>query len=60
MDFTFDAEQIALRDAVRGLLGKSYDSSETRRAVTKQDPGWDDKTWSAVRRGRRRHGRRTR
>ncbi len=27
------------------LLAKAYDTSETRRAVTKQDPGWDDKTW---------------
>ncbi|GAA3519175.1 acyl-CoA dehydrogenase family protein [Aeromicrobium panaciterrae] len=48
MDFTLDAEQVALRDAVRGLLGKSYDSTETRRAVTKQDPGWDEKTWSQL------------
>ncbi|MCW2752071.1 MAG: acyl-CoA dehydrogenase [Aeromicrobium sp.] len=48
MDFTLDAEQVALRDAVRGLLGKAYDSSETRRAVTKQDPGWDEKTWQRL------------
>ena len=48
MDFTLDAEQIALRDAVRGLLGKAYDSSETRREVTKTDPGWDDKTWQQL------------
>src|SRR5687767_5946882 len=48
MDFTLDAEQIALRDAVRGLLGKAYESSETRREVTKQDPGWDEKTWSQL------------
>ena len=40
MDFTLDDEQEALRDAVRGLLGKAYDSSETRRAVTKEDPGF--------------------
>lgn len=33
MDFALDAEQEALRDAVRGLLGKAYDTSETRRAV---------------------------
>lgn len=45
MDFTLDAEQTALRDAVRGLLGKAYESSETRREVTKTDPGWSDKTW---------------
>ncbi len=48
MDFTLDAEQVALRDAVRGLLGKAYDSSETRREVTKQDPGWDEKTWQRL------------
>jgi alkylation response protein AidB-like acyl-CoA dehydrogenase len=48
MDFTLDAEQVALRDAVRGLLGKAYDSSETRRAVTKEDPGWSDKTWQQL------------
>lgn len=48
MDFTLDAEQVALRDAVRGLLGKAYDTSETRRAVTKEDPGWSDKTWQQL------------
>lgn len=48
MDFTLDSEQEALRDAVRGLLGKAYESSETRRAVTKQEPGWDEKTWARL------------
>ncbi|QGG40141.1 acyl-CoA dehydrogenase family protein [Aeromicrobium yanjiei] len=48
MDFTLDSEQTALRDAVRGLLSKAYDSSETRRQVTKTDPGWDEKTWSRL------------
>jgi alkylation response protein AidB-like acyl-CoA dehydrogenase len=48
MDFTLDAEQTALRDAVRGLLGKAYDTSETRREVTKTDPGWSDKTWQQL------------
>src|SRR5215207_548970 len=48
MDFALDAEQKALRDAVRGLLGKAYDTSETRRAVTKHDPGWDEKTWQRL------------
>lgn len=48
MDFTLDAEQTALRDAVRGLLSKAYDSSETRREVTKTDPGWDAKTWQQL------------
>lgn len=45
MDFTFDAEQIALRDAVRGLLNGVYDSSETRRAVANDGHGWTDETW---------------
>ena len=48
MDFTLDSEQIALRDAVRSLLGRAYDSSETRREVTKTDPGWDEKTWQQL------------
>jgi alkylation response protein AidB-like acyl-CoA dehydrogenase len=48
MDFTLDSEQIALRDAVRSLLGKAYGSSETRREVTKTDPGWDEKTWQQL------------
>ncbi|MET0450120.1 MAG: acyl-CoA dehydrogenase family protein [Aeromicrobium sp.] len=48
MDFTLDAEQVALRDAVRSLLGRAYDSSETRREVTKTDPGWDEKTWQQL------------
>jgi alkylation response protein AidB-like acyl-CoA dehydrogenase len=48
MDFTLDAEQEALRDAVRGLLGKAYESSETRREVVNEDPGFSEKTWSQL------------
>src|SRR5215216_2983371 len=48
MDFTLDAEQVALRDAVRGLLGKAYESSETRREATKLEHGWDDKVWAQL------------
>jgi alkylation response protein AidB-like acyl-CoA dehydrogenase len=48
MDFLLDSEQEALRDAVRGLLAKAYDTSEIRRAVTKQEPGWDEKTWQRL------------
>lgn len=48
MDFLHDSEQSALKDAVRGLLSKAYDSSETRRAVTKTDPGFDEKTWQQL------------
>ncbi len=48
MDFTLDAEQEALRDAVRGLLGKAYDTSETRRAVVNDEPGFGESTWSKL------------
>jgi alkylation response protein AidB-like acyl-CoA dehydrogenase len=47
MDFTFDEEQEALRDAVRGLL-KGYDptvDAEHRRQVTAEDPGFDEDLW---------------
>ena len=46
MDFALDPEQGALRDAVRGLLGKAYESSETRREVGGEDPGFSATTWS--------------
>jgi alkylation response protein AidB-like acyl-CoA dehydrogenase len=48
MDFTFDPEQEALRDAVRGLLGKAYESSEARREVVNDDPGFSETTWSRL------------
>ena len=48
MDFALDPEQESLRDAVRGLLGKAYDSSETRREVVNEDPGFSEKTWSQL------------
>jgi alkylation response protein AidB-like acyl-CoA dehydrogenase len=50
MDFTLDGEQLALRDAVRGLL-KGYDpaaDSEHRRQVTAEDPGFDDDLWGRL------------
>ncbi len=40
MDFTIDSEQKALVQAVRGLITDVYDSSETRREITKSDPGF--------------------
>jgi alkylation response protein AidB-like acyl-CoA dehydrogenase len=46
MDFTLDSEQVALRDAVRGLL-KGYDA-EHRREVTGEDPGFDEKLWARL------------
>ncbi|TCI95638.1 acyl-CoA dehydrogenase family protein [Aeromicrobium sp. IC_218] len=48
MDFTLDSEQLALRDAVRGLLGKAYGSIDARRDATASDPGFDEKTWSRL------------
>lgn len=48
MDFTLDSEQKALRDAVRGLLSSSYDSTETRREIQKDDPGFSEKTWGRL------------
>ena len=68
MDFTYDSEQNALREAVRGLLGKAYADREHRRTVTADGPGLrredlgaagrDGPARAALRRGRRRHGRR--
>ncbi len=50
MDFELDDEQVALRDAVRGLL-KGYDqttNSEHRRQVTASDPGYDEALWGRL------------
>ena len=69
MDFTYDDEQQALREAVRGLLGKAYADYETRRrTAVAEDPGFDERPVgparrdgrprAALRRGARRHGRR--
>ncbi|WP_347057096.1 acyl-CoA dehydrogenase family protein [Blastococcus sp. HT6-30] len=48
MDFTFDSEQNDLREAVRGLLERTYSDSEARRKVAANDPGFDEKTWSRL------------
>ena len=48
MDFTLSDEQQALRDAVRGLLGKRYSSIEERRTVTQAEPGFDEKLWGEL------------
>jgi alkylation response protein AidB-like acyl-CoA dehydrogenase len=45
MDFTYDDEQQALREAVRGLLGKQYGDYEVRRRTTAADPGFDEDLW---------------
>jgi alkylation response protein AidB-like acyl-CoA dehydrogenase len=47
VDFTFDSEQEALREAVRGLLERAY-GGDQRRAVTAADPGFDEKTWARL------------
>jgi alkylation response protein AidB-like acyl-CoA dehydrogenase len=48
MDFTYDDEQLALRDAVRGLLAKSYSDFEDRRRVVAEEPGFDEKLWTRL------------
>jgi alkylation response protein AidB-like acyl-CoA dehydrogenase len=50
MDFTLDDEQLALRDAVRGLL-KGYDpavDAERRRQVASEEPGYDEGLWGRL------------
>ncbi len=48
MDFTYDSEQTDLREAVAALLARAYGDSETRRKVTKTDPGFDEKVWTQL------------
>lgn len=48
MDFTHDDEQQALRDAVRGLLGKKYADFETRRRTVADEPGFDENLWQQL------------
>ncbi len=48
MDFTYDEEQVALRDAVRGLVGKAYADHEQRRRTVADDPGYDEKQWARL------------
>jgi alkylation response protein AidB-like acyl-CoA dehydrogenase len=49
VDFRYDDEQDALREAVSGLLGRAYGpSGEQRRTVTAADPGFDEKTWARL------------
>lgn len=48
MDFTYDDEQQALREAVRGLLGKRYADYETRRRTVSADPGFDEGLWGQL------------
>ena len=48
MDFTYDDEQQALREAVRGLVGKAYADYETRRQTVAEDPGFDEQLWKRL------------
>jgi alkylation response protein AidB-like acyl-CoA dehydrogenase len=49
MDFSYDTEQVALREAVSDLLSRQYGpSGEQRRAVTTAEPGFDEKAWARL------------
>jgi alkylation response protein AidB-like acyl-CoA dehydrogenase len=48
MDFTYDEEQLALREAVRGLLSKFYSDFENRRRTVAEDPGYDELLWTRL------------
>lgn len=45
MDFNHDEEQLALRDAVRGLVSKAYGDYEQRRRAVATEPGFDEDLW---------------
>jgi alkylation response protein AidB-like acyl-CoA dehydrogenase len=47
VDFSYDDEQDALREAVSGLLQRAY-GDDQRREVTANDPGFDEKTWARL------------
>jgi alkylation response protein AidB-like acyl-CoA dehydrogenase len=48
MDFTYDEEQQALREAVRGLVGKAYSDYENRRRTVAEDPGFSERLWGQL------------
>jgi alkylation response protein AidB-like acyl-CoA dehydrogenase len=48
VDFLYDDEQDALREAVRGLVGKAYADYENRRRTVGQDPGFDEQQWARM------------
>src|SRR6478735_8483632 len=48
MDFSYDEEQQALREAVRCLVGKAYSDFEARRQTVAEDPGFSEKVWSQL------------
>ncbi len=48
MDFTYDDEQNALREAVRGLLSSTYGDHEARRQAVASDAGFDRALWGRL------------
>ncbi|HEY0644011.1 MAG TPA: acyl-CoA dehydrogenase family protein, partial [Nocardioides sp.] len=48
MDFTYDDEQQALREAVRGLLATTYADHERRRRTVAEEPGFDRALWGRL------------
>jgi alkylation response protein AidB-like acyl-CoA dehydrogenase len=48
MNFTYDEEQQALREAVRGLVARSYADYENRRRTVAEEPGFDEKLWARL------------
>lgn len=48
MDFDYTDEQRAIRDAVRGLLSRTYGAIDGRRAATARAPGFDEAMWSRL------------
>jgi alkylation response protein AidB-like acyl-CoA dehydrogenase len=47
VEYSYDNEQIALREAVNALLNRAY-GGDQRRAVVATDPGFDEKTWARL------------
>jgi alkylation response protein AidB-like acyl-CoA dehydrogenase len=47
VEYSYDNEQIALRQAVNALLARAY-GGDQRRAVVAADPGFDEKTWARL------------
>jgi alkylation response protein AidB-like acyl-CoA dehydrogenase len=48
VDFTYDDEQQALREAVRGLLASAYGDHEARRRAVASDDGFDRALWGRL------------
>ncbi len=48
MDFTLNEEQEALRETVEQLVSKQYRTTEDRRRVTTQTPGFNEELWQQL------------